>query len=43
MSLTETLLHHPLSRRVGWIGYAIVFYMSGESFVIWLLEPHNFE
>jgi len=40
--LTETLLHHPLSRRIGWVLFAIVFYLSGESFVIWLLEPHNF-
>lgn len=40
--LAETLLHHPLSRRIGWVLYAIVFYMAGENFVIWLLEPHNF-
>lgn len=40
--LADTLLHHPLIRRIGWILYAIVFYISGESFVIWLLEPHNF-
>ncbi len=43
MSLIQTLLYHPLSRRIGWVLYAIVFYMSGESFVIWLLEPHNFD
>ncbi len=42
MSLAESLLQHPLSRRIGWVLYAIVFYISGESFVIWLLEPHNF-
>lgn len=37
-----SLLHHPLSRRIGWVLYAIVFYISGESFIIWLLEPDNF-
>lgn len=42
MPLARTLLNHPLSRRIGWVIYAIVFYVSGESFVIWLLEPHNF-
>ncbi|MDY6979512.1 MAG: hypothetical protein SV201_06490 [Pseudomonadota bacterium] len=41
-SLADSLLQHPLSRRIGWVLYAIVFYISGESFVIWLLEPHNF-
>ncbi|MFP3874071.1 MAG: hypothetical protein ACLFV1_06415 [Thiohalophilus sp.] len=40
--LAEILLHHPVSRRIGWVLFAIVFYMSGESFVIWLLEPHKF-
>jgi len=42
MSHTNPLLTHPLLRRLGWVLYAIMFYLSGESFVIWLLEPENF-
>jgi hypothetical protein len=38
----STFLRHPLTRRIGWVGYAILFYLCGESFVVWLLEPAQF-
>lgn len=38
----NAILGHPLTRRIGWVGYAIVFYLCGESFFIWLLEPAQF-
>ncbi len=43
MSLSgRTLLAHPLSRRLGWVGFGILFYLSGEAATIWLLEPEQF-
>jgi hypothetical protein len=29
-------------RRVVWFGFAFVFFYAGQSFTVWLLEPHNF-
>lgn len=36
------LLLHPLGKRVMWVFFAILFYQSGLTFTIWLIEPHNF-
>ena len=33
---------HPLAKRVYWVLFAIMFYNSGQSFTIWLLEPEEF-
>lgn len=38
----RAILRHPLTRRIGWVGYAILFYVCGESFNLWLLEPAQF-
>ncbi len=36
------LITHPLSKRVYWVLFAILFYNSGQSFTIWLLQPEEF-
>ena len=33
---------HPLTRRLYWVLYAILFYNSGLAFTIWLLQPEQF-
>lgn len=35
-------LSHPLTKRLYWVLFAIVFYNSGQSFTIWLLQPESF-
>ncbi len=37
-----TLLAHPLIRRLGWVGFGILFYLSGEAATVWWLEPERF-
>jgi hypothetical protein len=40
----QTLLNrYPLLRRLGWVIFAILFYMCGERFTIWLVEPEQFQ
>lgn len=34
--------YSPLARRLSWVGFAILFYLSGEAVTIWLLEPQAF-
>jgi len=36
-------LTHPALKRVYWILFAILFYNSGQSFTVWLLEPESFK
>ncbi len=36
------LITHPLSKRLYWVLFAILFYNSGQSFTIWLLQPEEF-
>lgn len=38
----RAILRHPLTRRIGRVGYAILFFVCGESFALWLLEPAQF-
>jgi hypothetical protein len=33
---------HPASRRIYWFLFAILFYISGQGFTVWLLEPETF-
>lgn len=40
-SLRSTL-SHGLVRRLIWVLFAIVFYQSGLTATVWLLEPENF-
>ncbi len=35
-------LSHGLVRRLVWVLFAIVFYQSGLTATVWLLEPENF-
>jgi hypothetical protein len=39
----QTALLSPLGRRLLWVLFAILFYLSGEATMIWLLEPARFE
>ena len=32
----------PMGKRFLWVLFGIIFYISGESFLLWLLEPENF-
>ena len=36
------MLTHPLTLRVYWVLYAILFYQAGLAFTIWLLQPAEF-
>ena len=38
----QTALLSPLGRRLLWVLFAILFYLSGEATTIWLLEPASF-
>lgn len=38
----QTALLSPLGRRVLWVLFAILFYLSGEATTLWLLEPTGF-
>jgi len=37
------ILSHPATKRIYWVLFAILFYNSGQSFTIWLLEPDSFK
>lgn len=37
------VLVHPATKRIYWVLFAILFYKSGQSFTIWLLEPESFK
>ncbi|MEJ2142366.1 MAG: hypothetical protein P8Y24_08430 [Gammaproteobacteria bacterium] len=40
----RTLLNqHPMTRRIAWVLFAIIFYVCGERFTVWLVEPENFQ
>ncbi len=36
------LLHHPVTRRLGWLLFGVLFYLSGEAATVWLLDPAHF-
>ena len=36
------LFSHGLTRRLIWVLFAIVFYQSGLTATVWLMEPENF-
>lgn len=38
----QRLITSPLGRRLIWVLFAILFYLSGEAATIWLLEPEAF-
>lgn len=38
----QRLIYLPLTRRLSWVVFAILFYLSGEAVTIWLLEPATF-
>jgi hypothetical protein len=38
----QRFLYSPLGRRMSWIVFAVMFYLSGEAATIWLLEPQAF-
>jgi hypothetical protein len=38
----QRFLYSPLGRRLSWVVFAILFYLSGEAATIWLLEPQAF-
>ncbi|HID48696.1 MAG TPA: hypothetical protein EYP40_03625 [Chromatiales bacterium] len=38
----QTALFSPLGRRLSWVLFAILFYLSGEATTVWLLEPAGF-
>ena len=38
----QLFMYTPLARRLTWVMFAIVFYLSGEAATIWLLEPQTF-
>jgi len=39
----QLLITSPLGRRLIWVLFAILFYLSGEAATIWLLEPEAFQ
>lgn len=41
-SQLKALLTHPLTRRVYWVIYAVLFYQAGLAFTTWLLQPESF-
>ena len=41
-STLKSLLLHPLTRRIYWVLYAILFYQAGLAFTIYLLRPEEF-
>ena len=42
MNLNLLLNQYPFLRRVVWVLFAILFYLCGERFTIWLVEPERF-
>ena len=38
-----SILAHPATKRIYWVLFAILFYNSGQSFTVWLLEPESFK
>lgn len=41
-SLGRRLAASPLSQRLAWVVFAILFYQSGEAFTVWLLDRESF-
>jgi hypothetical protein len=37
----KAIATNPLCRGLVWLGFAILFYQSGEAFTVWLLEPER--
>ncbi len=38
----QRLVSTPLGRRLSWVMFAVLFYLSGEAVTVWLLEPQEF-
>ena len=38
----QRFLYSPLGRRLIWVIFAVLFYLSGEAVTIWLLESQEF-
>ncbi len=38
----NNFMGNPLARGMLWVVFAVLFYYSGLSFTVWLLEPENF-
>lgn len=38
----RNILSHGLARRLIWVVFAIVFFQSGMTATVWLIEPENF-
>lgn len=36
------IISHPLGQRIAWILFAIIFYLSGEQFTLWLMSDQSF-
>lgn len=39
----NAIVTNPLCRWFVWLGFAILFYNSGEAFTVWLLEPQRIQ
>lgn len=39
----NAVVANPLCRWLVWLGFAILFYTSGEAFTTWLLEPERIQ
>jgi hypothetical protein len=37
------ILTHPTTKLIYWVVFAILFYNSGQTFTVWLLEPESFK
>ena len=42
-NLNRLLNYYPLLKRVAWLIFAILFYLCGERFTVWLVEPERFQ